>query len=255
MNPLFGVFFRAFHSDFSVNFCPSYDTKETLEKRGIQRVKIWSRGIDTSKFSPHYRKVRKNSRKLRILYVGRIAAEKDLDILLEAIPYINEKYKNEIEFVIVGDGPYMKQMVQSAPDNMIFKGYLKGQALSETYASCDIFAFPSSTETLGNVVLEAMASGLPVITVNSGGVTDNVTHNENGLLAKPRDPQSFAFMLEQIISNTDLRQRLTSNVLKFVKSKSWDHIFDQLMSDYKSIDSLNGSKNTSNSIRRTYNFL
>lgn len=243
-------FFKKFHDQCLLNFCPSNDTMEALSSKGIKDLRLWTRGIDTSHFSPsnysedfldthsYSRRTpyKKNAKEpIRFLYTGRVSLEKDLDILLQASHRINRKYKTQIEFIIVGDGPYKKQMMALAPDNMTFTGYLKGQELYESYASCDVFAFPSATETLGNVVLEAMASGLPVIAVNSGGVKDNVHPNYNGILARPRDVESFTDAIEELILHPERRQAYKHNALEYVKSRTWDAIFDQLISDYETV--------------------
>jgi glycosyltransferase involved in cell wall biosynthesis len=109
---------------------------------------------------------------------------------------------------------------------------MQGQELSALYASCDAFVFPSSTETFGNVVLEAMASGLPVITVNSGGVIDNVFDGQNGLLCEARDAVSLAAGITKLADDSRLREILASNAQAHAATKSWSSIFDQLVRDY-----------------------
>ncbi|MCX7842715.1 MAG: glycosyltransferase family 1 protein [Clostridia bacterium] len=233
-------FFRWFHGFSRLNFCPSMDTLKTLEAKGIENLRIWSRGIDTKKFSPvnrdnELRKRLGGSNKTLFLYVGRLAAEKDLDILMQSILQTNELHPGEAVFVLVGDGPYAEDLKKMAPDNVVFTGYKKGQELAAIYASCDVFAFPSSTETFGNVVLEAMASGTPVIAVNSGGVKDSIIHEYNGLLCRPRDSQSFTAAISTMLQNKEQIDRMSSNALEYTKSKSWDRIFSSLVADYSSV--------------------
>jgi glycosyltransferase involved in cell wall biosynthesis len=173
-------YFKWFHSFCNINYCASNCTKDYLNKKDIHNIKMFSRGIDTSIFNPcnSDSKIRNNfnkySEKIIFTYVGRMAPEKDLDILLESIKIVNSKYPDKTEFVFVGDGPYIKILKNENLKNIHFTGYLEGESLAKAYASSDVFVFPSSTETFGNVVLEAMASGLPVIGVNSGGVTENI---------------------------------------------------------------------------------
>lgn len=231
-------YFKWFHGFSSVNFCPSGDTLKTLGSKGIENLKIWSRGIDTEKFSPLCR-----DDKLRLslgdgesklfLYVDRLAAEKDLDILMESIGKINRSYPGKARFVLVGDGPYAKSLMGIAPENVLFPGYLKGRELAAMYASCDAFVFPSSTETFGNVVLEAMASGLPVVTVDSGGVKDSMLHDYNGLLCKPRDADSFTRAIEKLLTNERLLNNMGKNARAYALTKSWESVFDKLISDYR----------------------
>lgn len=238
--PLLWNFFKWFHKFCSINFCPSLDTMETLQSKGIENLKIWSRGIDTEAFNSIHRdpgiRARINPKgKKTFLYVGRLAAEKDLDILMSSIRNINTVHPGMAQFVIVGDGPYASYMKETSPDNVVFTGYLKGQALSEMYASCDVFVFPSSTETFGNVVLEAMASGLPVVAVNSGGVKDSIIHGYNGLLCKSRDVGSFTDSISRFIDDGSLISRMGTNARQYTFSKSWNKIFSQLVSDYHTV--------------------
>ncbi len=232
--------FRWFHGFSQINFCPSQDTLQVLAGKGLKNLRIWSRGIDTLRFSPDLRSwdVRKRLKaedKLIFLYVGRLAAEKDLDIFMESIEIVNSSCAEKVQFVFVGDGPYAALMKERARENVVFTGYLKGRELATMYASCDAFAFPSSTETFGNVVLEAMASGLPVIAVNSGGVKDNVLHEYNGLMCPPRDANSFAQAIIRLAENQQLIRTLAANAREHAATQSWSRIFDQLLLDYQSV--------------------
>jgi len=232
--------FKWFHGFSELNFCPSHDTWEVLKSKGIENLRIWSRGIDTSTFSPNYkdRNIRyrlKAEDKIIFLYVGRLAAEKDLDIIMESIGIVNSSHADKVQFVFVGDGPYAKQMKERSYDNVVFTGYLKGQELSAIYASSDVFVFPSGTETFGNVVLEAMASGLPVIAVNSGGVKDNVINGHNGLMCPPRNVSGLADAIIKMAEDKQFIESLGTNAREHAATKSWSHIFDQLVSDYSSV--------------------
>jgi len=231
--------FKWFHSFCTINFCPSRDTMETLQSKGIENLRLWSRGIDTEAFNPVHRssdiraQINPEGKKM-FLYAGRLAAEKDLDILISSIRSINLVHPGSAQFVIVGDGPYASRMKAVSPKNVVFTGYLKGHALSTLYASCDVFVFPSSTETFGNVVLEAMASGLPVVAVNSGGVKDSIINNYNGFLCEPRNVESFSAAISRFLDDGSLIGRLGANARQYTLSRSWDRIFGQLVSDYHS---------------------
>lgn len=232
--------FKWFHGFSELNFCPSQDTWTVLESKGIENLRLWSRGIDTSTFSPNYKDMNiryrlKAEDKIIFLYVGRLAAEKDLDILMESIGIVNSSHADKVQFVFVGDGPYSKQMKERSYDNVVFTGYLKGQELSAMYASSDVFVFPSGTETFGNVVLEAMASGLPVIAVNSGGVKDNVINGYNGLMCLPRDATSLAGAIIKLADDKQFIKSLAANAQEHAATKSWSYIFNQLVSDYSSV--------------------
>lgn len=233
-------FFKWFHNFSQVNFCPSKDTFEVLKQKGIRNLKIWSRGVDTEKYNPIHKNesLRKElglgSEKL-FLYVGRVSAEKDLDILMESIKRIYNTYPGKASFIITGDGPLLSDLKASAPKNVVFTGYRGGNDLASLYASCDAFVFPSSTETFGNVVLEALASGLPVIGVNSGGVKDSIKHNHNGILCAPRDIESFSNGILRLIEEDSLLSSLSYNAREYTLKKSWDHIFKTLISDYEEV--------------------
>ena len=118
------------------------------------------------------------------LYVGRISAEKGIDVYAESIRQFNRLHGSRARFVFTGDGPGLAVLQGLQMENAVFTGALRGQALSEVYASCDVFVFPSANETFGNVMLEAMASGTPGICVDAGGLKDFTIHGENALCAR-----------------------------------------------------------------------
>ena len=233
-------YFRWFHNFSGINFCPSTDTMKTLDDKGIGNTRIWSRGIDADKFSPAFKNIGIRQKfnaadKIMFLYVGRVAAEKDLDILLECMNNINVLNPGKTSFIITGDGPYAGYMKKNAPADTRFTGYLKGAELAEMYASCDVFLFPSSTETFGNVVLEAMASGLPVIAADAGGVKDSITDGSDGFLCKARNAMSFTKAMDKFIKDPGLIASMGAEARRHSLSKSWDSIFDSLLEDYREI--------------------
>lgn len=232
-------YFRWFHNQNDLTLCPSQDTQKLLKEKGIKNVDIWGRGIDTSQFSPQKRNLDLRRKlnmdgKIMLLYVGRVSIEKDLDVLFNAYSIIKTKYKNKIALVIAGDGPMLEKYKTEHKD-VIFTGYVQGEKLSQLYASADIFTFPSSTETLGNVVLEAMASEVPVVGVKSGGVKENIIEGYNGIMCKPRDTKSFYESITRLIENIDYRIQIGENARKYTYSKQWDKIFDKLVYHYQEV--------------------
>jgi glycosyltransferase involved in cell wall biosynthesis len=227
-----------FHSHCERNYCPSASTKQILEENGIQNVEIWSRGIDHSLYHPKYRtpKFREKYQiapdKLLLLYVGRVAPEKDIDILLDSYQTLPQDVTDRVHLVIVGDGPLLQKINQNDYPNMTWTGFLRGKELSEAYASSDLFVFPSTTETFGNVVLEAMASGLPVIGADSGGVVDSITHMKNGLLCHPRSVESFREGINLLVRNDHLRLQMAHFSRTHALKRSWESIFDRLTDSY-----------------------
>lgn len=240
LNNLLWNFFRWFHGSCHINFCASRATAQSLQAKGIENIRFWSRGIDTEIFNPSYKskevraKINPDGR-ITFLYVGRLAAEKDLDILMKSIEQINGLCSHSAQFVIAGDGPYAPYLKSTAPKNVVFTGYLKGEELSALYASCDVFVFPSSTETFGNVVLEAMASGLPVIAANSGGVKDSIIDHHNGFLCNARDSASFTQSMVKFLQNNALIAAMGINARQYALTRSWSSIFDGLIADYISL--------------------
>jgi len=222
---------------------PSHHTLGKLFHKGYRNLDIWSRGIDACAFNPAYRNraLRKAwGEKFVFLYAGRLSAEKSLDMLLYAAAEIEERFPGKTSFVFTGEGPYLKTIEKSALPNIVVTGFRRGRELSEIYASADCFAFPSGTETFGNVVLEAMASALPVAAVASGGVTDFLSHNYNSLLCAPGDKHAFTANLVSIMENKFLHRHLAENAYRTALSRKWDTIFDGLMDIY--FDSIKNAK-------------
>jgi len=227
-------YLRWFHNEADQCVTPSRESSKELEKFGVKEISIFSRGIDFDNFSPEkrnndFRRIYGVEDKILLLYVGRLSLEKDLAVLRDSMFKLNESYKDKIALIVTGEGPMRSELEQTMPDNVIFTGYKKGMELAEIYASCDIFAFPSSFETFGNVVLEASASGLPVVGVNEGGVLELIDHGNTGYLANPRDPESFAVFLEKLIVEEELRNNFGVNGRNYAKTKSWNSVFSNLI--------------------------
>lgn len=233
-------YMRWFHNQNNVTLCPSMETAKLLKNHDIENVGIFSRGIDSEKYNKSHRSrtLRKQlgiDDKIALLYVGRVAMEKDIDVLLKGYTKALEKYGDKISLIITGDGPELDRYKKSFPKGTIFTGYKKGHELVEIYASSDIFVFPSPTETFGNVVLEAMASGLPVIAANAGGVKDTVKNRINGLLFNTGDENQMFGLISEMIENKDLRNNLIKNADKTVSERTWESIFDGLINTYQEV--------------------
>lgn len=229
-------YIRWFHSFASMNLCPSKDTLTELKNRGFSNLEIWGRGIDTEAFSPIHRNegVRAaygiNKAPL-LLYVGRLAPEKELPVLLGAVKLLNQRGL-QFSLLLTGDGPSRTKLQSMGLENVFFAGYQKGIALQSIYASADVFVFPSSSETYGNVILEAMASGLPVVAPFRGGVKENLIHKYNGLAFKAGDSKDMAACVEQILFNNYLRVKLARNARGSALHKDWNCVFDRLFRKY-----------------------
>jgi glycosyltransferase involved in cell wall biosynthesis len=160
---------------------------------------------------------------LRLLYVGRISKEKDLDLLAEAYRRLRDEGL-PVQLFVVGHGPYSEALAKSLPD-AIFTGYLTGTELARAYASADIFVFPSTTDTFGNVILEAQASGLPVVVSASGGPKELVVDKQNGLITRSHDVEDFTRAIRELVTNRALRERMANSARDSVVDRSWPRAF------------------------------
>lgn len=216
-----------FHNQSSLTTCPSQETKKHLHAIGVNKTTIFGRGIYTDQFSPSYRsetfRQQFHQQPFIYLYVGRISGEKELHLALEAFR-IMKKTRDHLVFLVVGDGPKKTQYEKIYPE-VQFLGYKTGEVLSEIYASSDVFVFPSPTETLGNVVLEAMASGLPVIVANQGGVLENVRHLSNGMIAQHQNIESYYEHMVTYVEDQYQYKQTRQQALDDVMKKSWHDIF------------------------------
>jgi phosphatidylinositol alpha 1,6-mannosyltransferase len=213
---------------------------ELLGQGFHDRLAVWSRGVDARRFHPaHYStRVRQElapGAETIILYVGRIAAEKGIDLLLRAFARIRAGAGTRLALVLVGDGPLRPALQRRREPGVRFLGYRSGPALSAAFASADIFAFPSDTETFGNVVLEGMASGLPVIGVDRGGVRDLVQPDRTGLLVPAGDPERFADALHQMAVDPWLRARMGAAGRRDAVRRSWADVLDSVLSTYQRV--------------------
>ena len=236
VQPMLENYLEWFHSFSARTLVPSRHTLAELFQKGYQNLGLWSRGVDTSSFNPGCRneELRKKLGKDKFIfhYAGRLSAEKNLDMLLNAADVIERRFPGSTTFIFTGDGPYAEIIQNKNLPNVVLTGFKKGKELSEIYASADCFAFPSATETFGNVVLEALSSGLPVVSVSGGGITDFLIHNYNSLLSDPEDTDLFTENLVSVMQNKKLRSDLAKNALKTAMTRDWDNVFTGLVDVY-----------------------
>ncbi len=231
-------YMRWFYNRTQATFGPSNDTLSELKKRGFKNLELWPRGIDRTRFSPRLRSeaLRKKlgcGKEKLFLFVGRMVQEKGLDELSQAASALRKQgYKFHLAFA--GDGPYRKVMEERLPQDHYF-GFIQGRELSELYASSDLFVFPSTTETFGNVVLEAMASGLPVVGAAQGGSLDLVKPGENGFLAKPLDGEDFARQVKTLLDNPRAMKKMAKGALQTAAKYHWPVINNMLLSHCRSL--------------------
>ena len=227
-----------FYSNVDVVLVPSRYYMDDLENMGIprDRMKLFPRGTDCILFSPEWKsdefilKFGGNPESMRLLYAGRISREKDLDVLAKAF-VIARITMPDLELYLAGDGPFRADLVnQLSGRGCYFCGVLHEEDLSRAYASCDIFVFPSSTDTYGNSVLEAQASGLPAVVSDRGGPQEIIEPGKTGLVFTSHDPESLAENILKIAQNKELRDLMSRNARTMATERTWEKAFDELWS-------------------------
>ncbi|MGD9824118.1 glycosyltransferase [Desulfobacter sp.] len=225
-------------------YVSSQNSFNELTERGIKagKIRIMPRGINTEIFHPskhcdmltsHYG-VKADA--LKFLYVGRISKEKNLPLLVNAFKRLST-VNDKVHLIVVGDGPYageMKGLLKDYP--VTFTGYLSGEPLCRVYASADLFVFPSTTDTFGNVVLEAQASGLPVIVSDLGGPCENILDRETGIIVKSDDGAALLSAMQELVINPGLRSQMSRRAREYMEDRSFDNAFIQSWEFYKEMD-------------------
>jgi phosphatidylinositol alpha 1,6-mannosyltransferase len=242
LSPVAVRWLRYQHNRCYMTLVGSNSTMKELHHAGFKRLRLWRRGVDVECYNPEHRselwRLRlqngmEQDEVLRCLYVGRLAPEKRVDLLLEVARLPN------VALTIVGDGALRDELeAKFAGTHTHFTGYLYGDALSQAYASADVFLFPGPNETFGQVVQEAMASGLPCVIVNRGGIVDLVQHNVNGFHCPP-EPASFARAVQRLYNEPSLRKKMANASRDIATSHPWEVIMRQLEDYYIEAVALN----------------
>jgi glycosyltransferase involved in cell wall biosynthesis len=229
---------RLLHNQCETTLCPSPSTAREVERHGFERVSAWPRGVDSALFNPskrseEWRRAFGGAAKKIVLYVGRLSYEKNLAVLVDAFKSLEDP---DARLVCVGDGPARENLERSLAGSAVaFTGYLTGDALATAYASADVFAFPSLTETFGQVVQEAMASRLPVVGFDAEGVRDLVTNGETGLVAHDQSTHTFAEALRRALHSDQLRATLGARAHAFAATRTWESVMDRLIAVYEDV--------------------
>lgn len=230
---------RRFYARCERVYAPSMSIIEELRREGIGGLELWSRGIDLSGFSPTHRSPALRSEAGAgdatpiLLLVSRLVKEKDLADLI-AVDHELRRRGVAFRLVLVGGGPMRRELEARLP-GAHFAGHRTGAELSRWYASADVFVFPSTTETLGNVVLEALASGIPAVVVDRGGPQDLIDHGVNGYVARANDIRDIADRLEPLLRDPDLRARMGSAARESAGSRDWEEINEGLIESYRAV--------------------
>lgn len=217
---------RRFYRPCHTVLAPTPGIADFVKQSGIgRRSDVFSRGVDSKRFSPDWR--RRSDRKARLLYVGRLAVEKNLQSLARILSQVRSSV--DCEMVFVGEGPLEGELRQALPWAQ-FEGRLKGDDLSQAYADGDIFVFPSLTDTFGNVVNEAQASGVPCIVMDRNGPGEIITPGRTGLLAPTES--TFRESILRLVTDEGVRKSMGQAAADSARERSWDRVFARLWSVY-----------------------
>lgn len=236
----FSGYLRWLHNRTRLTLCPSTTTLNNLRQQGFRRLRVWGRGVDTARFHPDHRSeewresVGASPDEVILLYVGRVAKEKRINMLEKTLRRLQGEYR--VRLVVVGDGPAraeLEQRMQGLPVH--FTGYLKGAALATAYASSDLFVFPSDTDTFGQVMQEAMASGLPVVAARSGGAPDLVREGKTGYMFEPGVESDLNAQLRRVIADNDLRAAMGVAGRRTAEQRSWSSVMNELLAHYRHV--------------------
>lgn len=235
-------YLTAFHQRSARVYTPSAVARRELLSLGLEEVEVWGRGVDSELFHP-----RRRSQALRaelgmgsrftLVYVGRLAPEKRVDVIIHAFRLAGAVVpRGVMHLIIAGTGPCEAQLRTAAPPDVTFLGFLdREDRLPDLYANCDAFVFASVTETLGLVVLEAMASGLPVIAAPEGGVRDHLRDGFNGLAYPAGDAAALARAMILLANEWELTRRLARNARHTAEGLSWEGELDRLDASYREV--------------------
>ncbi len=224
---------RRLHNRSGMTLVPSHQLGIDLLRRGYRNIRVVARGVDTALFNPARR-----SAALRVAwgaaegnpvvaYVGRLAPEKNLPLLLTTFAAIH-RYVPGARLLLVGDGPSRRQLERQHPDH-IHAGMRHGEDLAAHYASADLFLFPSMTETYGNVTLEALASGLPVVAYRMAAAAELIRHGDNGMLADPGASDQFVRAALDLVTRPGARGRIAAAAARSIAEHDWERIYDRLV--------------------------
>ena len=226
------AYLRRFHNGCDCTLVPTEELALLLRRLGFQHVQVLSRGVDTRLFSPQRRSLALRQswgagpEDLVTLYVGRLAAEKNIELAVRAFGAI-QRERPRSRFVLVGDGPLAASLREKNPD-FVFCGTRRGEDLAAHYASADLFLFPSLSETFGNVVLEAMASGLVVVAFDYAAAHQHLSHGRCGLLAPPEDDAAFVALACGLAGDRERLQLLGRQARRATETVDWDNIYQHL---------------------------
>ena len=226
------AYLRKFHNATACTMVPTQALKNELSQHGFLNLKVVARGVDTALFNPSRRSAelraqwRADAQTVVLISVGRLALEKNLGQVMACYESLKSAGA-KVKLVLVGDGPMRETIAQRCPD-AIFAGMLSHDALATYYASADLFLFPSLTETFGNVTVEALASGLPVLAFDCAAATDWVKQGVNGWLVSEAEPEAYVSTAMKVAMNPELLTQVAGTTRSQVSQLDWDQISEQV---------------------------
>ncbi|WP_332821212.1 glycosyltransferase family 4 protein [Pseudomonas sp.] len=225
-------YLRWFHNRSHMTLVPSASQQIELQRRGFERLELLARGVDSRLFHPGKRSPALRSawglaeNEIAVLHVGRLAAEKNLGLLARSFRALQARYpQHRLKLILVGDGPQRASLQQQLPDAR-FCGLQRGEALAAHYASGDLFLFPSLAETFGNVLLEAMASGLGVVAFDQAAAAQHIRHGHNGALAVAQDEAGFIEAATWLLDEPENLRRVRLNARQHAARQGWPAIVE-----------------------------
>jgi glycosyltransferase involved in cell wall biosynthesis/predicted metal-dependent phosphoesterase TrpH len=231
----------AFYGACDLVLSPSPASDTALERIGVGAGKVarWDRGVDTARFDPGLRGEMALPDAINVLYAGRVTREKGADLLADA--FLTARERNpRLRLLLAGGGPEQEHLCERLGDAATFLGWLDGVELARVYASADIFLFPSRTDTFGQVILEAQASGLAVVAVAEGGPRSLIENRVSGLLCAP-EAEALAAAVVELAGSPLLRERLARAGLASVRARTWERALDRLAAGYRRVLRATGS--------------
>lgn len=229
---------RRLYNAVDRTFVPTVPILRELQAHGLLRLRHLPNGVDVTAFNPSHRSASwrrriGGSEKPVVLFVSRLVWEKDLRVLAEAYQALRAR-RDDFQVVIVGDG-HARAGLEALMPGALFLGHQRDRVLSESYASSDIFVFPSTTETFGLVTLEAMASGLAPVAARAGGATAIIEEGKSGLLAEPRSAVDLAAKVAWLLDHPGERRRVSRQAVLRAEEFGWDRLLRRLFDDYREI--------------------
>lgn len=239
VKPLLWSYLRMLHNSAPLNLVTSQAMYNTLEEQAIQGLRVLPKGVDTLNRHPRFKNLEMRERltqgqsnKKLLIFVGRLAPEKAINTLR---PLFDQR--TDICLAIVGDGPAKESLMRTFVDtDTVFTGFLHGEELSQAYASADAFVFPSTSETLGLVITESMASGTPVIAAYSDPTAEQIKHGKNGFMYQANSLTSLNETLD-MLEDQELVREVRENARSYAEQFSWDNASQAMIDSY--VETLN----------------